>query len=138
MLNLSMQMPRFPKNNLSSLFSLSHRPKHSSKHVVAMKIYSRFVIFGPGKLRKRSWKVLEKSWIFFWALGVRTLNRIFSTVSKYCSIFMCCFKLLWLSVLILFSAICTIVKLYLIFGKLHRILQSWSKFYYRIEKVPLH
>ena len=50
--------------NLSGLFSLSHRPKHSSEHV-AMKICCRFVIFGPGKLRKRSLKVLEKSWNLF-------------------------------------------------------------------------
>ena len=51
--------------NLSSLFSVNHRPKHSSEHVVAIKIFCRFVIFGPGKLRKRSLKVLDKSWNIF-------------------------------------------------------------------------
>ena len=52
------------KQNLSSLFSLNHRPQHSSEHVVTMKICCRFVNFGPGKFRKRSLKVLEKSLIF--------------------------------------------------------------------------
>ena len=37
----------------------------SSEHVVAMKMCYRFMIFGPGKLRKRSLEVLEKSWNFF-------------------------------------------------------------------------
>ena len=31
------------------------------------------MIFGPGKLRKSPWEVLEKSLIFLWADGVRTL-----------------------------------------------------------------
>ena len=35
-----------------------------------MKIYCQFAIFGPGKLRKRSLKVLE----FFWAHGVQALK----------------------------------------------------------------
>ena len=52
------------KQNLTCLFSLNNRPKHNSEHSVAMKICYRFVIFGPGKLRKCSWKVLEKSWNF--------------------------------------------------------------------------
>ena len=58
------------KQNLSSLFSLSHKPKHSFEHVVSTKIWRRIVIFCPGKLRKRSLKVLD----FFWAHGVRTLR----------------------------------------------------------------
>ena len=37
----------------------------SSEHVVAMKICCRFVYFGPGKLRKRSLKVLGKVLEFF-------------------------------------------------------------------------
>ena len=49
---------------------MSHRPNNSSEHVIAMKICCQFVIFGPGKLRKRCLKVLE----FFWAHGVWTLN----------------------------------------------------------------
>ena len=42
-----------------------------------MKIYRRFVNFGPGKLEKWSLKVLEKSWIFFKLYDVRTLLIIF-------------------------------------------------------------
>ena len=53
------------EQNLSRLFPLSHVPKHSSEHVVAIKICGRFLNFGPGKWRKRSLKVLEKSCNFF-------------------------------------------------------------------------
>ena len=53
------------QQNLSSLFFLSIDLSVSSEHGVAMKICCQFVIFGPGKLRKRSLKVLEMSWNLF-------------------------------------------------------------------------
>ena len=64
-LNLSMQTPRFFNKIYLVYFLLSHRAKRSYGHIISMKIYCRFPIFGPGKWRKSPWKVLEKSWNFF-------------------------------------------------------------------------
>ena len=64
---------RISKQNLSSLFSLNHRPTRSSERVVAMKMCCPFKIFGPGKLRKKVLESPGKVLEFFCPRGVRTL-----------------------------------------------------------------